>query len=217
MNIERNIHAGAGYRQRCSLNLAIMDSFEIPSQVPELSVAIACNVCLQETTLSQTHVSLLPSRAPWNFVHRKALGWAKLTMLDWTLRRPQYYDVEISVTLRGQRCTAQSLGSLFELYISLASKNDHRYSVVLYRTYRSPRMNTSLVPWLSKSRRSWRPLFHSFRLLHIEFPRDQSVRSVHRRWPADRPYIFLRVGLSYGRCQQLPSISSILSNILKVF
>ena len=191
MNIARNIHVGAGYRQRCSLNLAIMDSFEIPSQVPELSVAIACNVCLQETTLSQIHVSLLPSKAPWNFVHRKALGWANLTMLDWTLRRPQYYDVEISVTLRHQRCTAQSLGSLFELYISLASKNDHRYSVVLYRTYRSPRMDTS---WLSKSRRSWRPFLHSIRLVHIEFSRDRRVSSMHRRWPADHPYISLRAG-----------------------
>lgn len=41
MNSTRNVHAGTGYRQRCFLDLAVMDSFEIPSQVPELSVAIA--------------------------------------------------------------------------------------------------------------------------------------------------------------------------------
>lgn len=150
-----------------------MDSFEIPAQVPELSVAIAWNVCLQETTLSQIHVWLLPSRAPWSCVHRKALGWANLTMLDWTLRRPQYYDVEISVTLRHQRCTALSLGCLSKLKIPLASQNDHRYSVVLYRTHRSPQIGTSLVPWLSKSRRSSRPFLHPIRLLHNEYLRHR--------------------------------------------
>ena len=48
-------------------------------------------------------------------VHRNALWCANVTMLDWIVRRLQYYDVGTSVILHHFCCIAQSIGALFKL------------------------------------------------------------------------------------------------------